>query len=108
MFTRPHKVSDEREKNFSLLVRNKSTIDQNQTAVLNGFMDTIGRTPLIKLERLSKESGCNILVKNEYMNPGGSVKDRAALFLIKDAIRRKMVVHYDTKGAPTPTIVEGK
>lgn len=40
-------------------------------AVLNGFMGSIGNTPLIKLEKLSKESGCNILVKCEYMNPGG-------------------------------------
>lgn len=40
-------------------------------AVLNGFMGSIGNTPLIKLEKISKESGCNILVKCEYMNPGG-------------------------------------
>jgi threonine dehydratase len=40
-------------------------------SVLNGFMASIGNTPLIKLEKISKESGCNILVKCEYMNPGG-------------------------------------
>lgn len=40
-------------------------------AVLNGFMGTIGNTPLIKLEKISKETGCNILVKCEYLNPGG-------------------------------------
>lgn len=76
-------------------------------SVINGFMNTVGQTPLIKLERFSKQSGCNILVKNEYMNPGGSVKDRAALFLIRDAIRRKKIAHIDKKGAPLPTIVEG-
>ena len=41
------------------------------SSILNGFTGTIGNTPLIKLEKLSKESGCNILVKAEYMNPGG-------------------------------------
>ena len=41
--------------------------------VLNGFMNTIGNTPLVKLEKLSKESGCNILVKCEQLNPGGKI-----------------------------------
>lgn len=42
-------------------------------------------TPLIKLNRIGEETGCNILVKAEHLNPGGSVKDRAALFLIRQA-----------------------
>ena len=42
------------------------------SSILNGFTGSIGNTPLIKLEKLSKESGCNILVKAEYMNPGGN------------------------------------
>ena len=42
-------------------------------------------TPLIRLNRISEETGCNILVKAEQLNPGGSVKDRAALFLIRQA-----------------------
>ena len=42
-------------------------------------------TPLIRLGRLSEETGCTIAVKAEFLNPGGSVKDRAALYLIKDA-----------------------
>ena len=42
-------------------------------------------TPLIKLNRISEETSCNILVKAEHLNPGGSVKDRAALFLIRQA-----------------------
>ena len=40
---------------------------------LNGFMNTVGNTPLVKLEKLSKETGCDILVKCEYMNPGGEL-----------------------------------
>jgi len=52
---------------------------------LDGFYGTVGNTPLIKLSGLSKETGCEILVKAEFLNPGGSVKDRAALYLINDA-----------------------
>jgi cysteine synthase len=49
-------------------------------------IEAIGKTPLIKLRRASEETGCTILGKAEFMNPGGSVKDRAALAIIKDAI----------------------
>ena len=52
-------------------------------------VEAIGNTPLIKLKRASEETGCNILGKAEFMNPGQSVKDRAALFIIRDAVRRK-------------------
>jgi len=45
----------------------------------------IGNTPLIKLKKVSEETGCTILGKAEFMNPGQSVKDRAALFIIRDA-----------------------
>ena len=48
----------------------------------NGFTQTIGSTPLIRLECLSQITGCNILGKAEFLNPGGSVKDRAALGMI--------------------------
>ncbi|HEY2589946.1 MAG TPA: cysteine synthase A [Steroidobacteraceae bacterium] len=58
------------------------------TNVQNGFAGTVGRTPLIRLRRLSEETGCEILGKAEFMNPGGSVKDRAALAIIEDAERR--------------------
>ena len=51
-------------------------------------LDAIGNTPLIKLRRASEETGCNILGKAEFMNPGGSVKDRAALGIITDAMER--------------------
>ena len=68
--------------------------------ILNGFVDTIGNTPLIRLRRVSEETGCEILGKAEFLNPGGSVKDRAALFIIRDA---------EARGALQPggLIVEG-
>src|SRR5947209_4093176 len=50
-------------------------------------LDLIGNTPLIKLRRASEATGCTILGKCEFLNPGQSVKDRAALFIIQDAIR---------------------
>ncbi len=56
--------------------------------IRRGFIDTIGNTPLIRLNRLSDETGCEILGKAEFLNPGSSVKDRAALFMIRDAERR--------------------
>ena len=66
----------------------------------NGLIDAIGRTPLIRLKRASEATGCTILGKAEFMNPGQSVKDRAALFIIKDAIERGDL-------QPGGTIVEG-
>jgi cysteine synthase len=62
--------------------------------------EAVGRTPLIKLRRASEESGCTILGKAEFMNPGQSVKDRAALYIIKDAVARGAL-------RPGGTIVEG-
>ena len=55
----------------------------------NNFTKLIGNTPLIKLENASKFTKCNILGKAEFLNPGQSVKDRAALYIIKDAIKKK-------------------
>ena len=66
----------------------------------NNFIDGIGNTPLIKLRVPSEITGCNIYGKAEYLNPGGSVKDRAALALIRDAEEKKLI----KKGG---TIVEG-
>ena len=60
----------------------------------------IGNTPLIRLKRASEETGCEILGKAEFLNPGQSVKDRAALFIIRDAIARGEL-------KPGGTIVEG-
>ena len=45
----------------------------------------VGNTPLIKLKKASEITGCNILAKAEYLNPGQSIKDRAALYMIKNA-----------------------
>src|SRR5688500_9104932 len=56
--------------------------------IVPDFPSAIGNTPLIKLRRASEATGCAILGKAEFMNPGGSVKDRAALFIIDDAVRR--------------------
>ena len=56
--------------------------------VLDGFAETVGNTPLIRLRKVSEETGCEILGKAEFLNPGSSVKDRAALFIIKDAEER--------------------
>ena len=56
--------------------------------VRNGIIEAIGNTPLIKLERVSAATGCSILGKAEFMNPGQSVKDRAALFIIEDAVKK--------------------
>src|ERR1700753_1459037 len=51
-------------------------------------VEAIGNTPLIRLKRASETTGCAILGKAEFMNPGQSVKDRAALFMISDAVRK--------------------
>ena len=51
----------------------------------DGFAETVGNTPLIKLRKASEETGCTILGKAEFLNPGGSVKDRAALHIVLDA-----------------------
>ena len=55
--------------------------------IRDGIAEAIGNTPLIKLKRASEQTGCAILGKAEFMNPGQSVKDRAALFIIEDAVK---------------------
>src|SRR5258708_5764629 len=54
----------------------------------SSIVDAIGRTPLVRLRRASELTGCTILGKAEFMNPGGSVKDRAALAIVNDAVAR--------------------
>jgi cysteine synthase A len=66
----------------------------------SGLVDAIGRTPLIRLVRASEATGCEILGKAEFMNPGQSVKDRAALWIIRDAEKRGVL-------KPGGVIVEG-
>ena len=56
--------------------------------IRGGIIEAIGNTPLLRLERVSAATGCTILGKAEFMNPGQSVKDRAALFIIQDAVKR--------------------
>jgi cysteine synthase len=56
--------------------------------IKRGFVSAVGNTPLIRLNSLSDETGCEILGKAEFLNPGGSVKDRAALYIVEDAERR--------------------
>lgn len=56
--------------------------------IKNGFPGTIGNTPLIRINSFSEETGCEILGKAEFLNPGGSVKDRAALYIIQDAEKK--------------------
>jgi cysteine synthase A len=68
--------------------------------VCDNLAETIGNTPLIKLRKASAATGCTILGKAEFMNPGQSVKDRAALFIIRDAVARGLL-------RPGGTIVEG-
>jgi len=68
--------------------------------IRNGVVEAIGNTPLIKLKRASQETGCEILGKAEFMNPGQSVKDRAALAIIRDAEKRGAL-------RPGGVIVEG-
>ena len=57
----------------------------------NNFIDAIGNTPLIRLNGPSNETGCNILGKAEYLNPGGSIKDRAAWAIIKDSEEKNIL-----------------
>jgi cysteine synthase len=68
--------------------------------IRDGFIGTIGNTPLIKLRRASEETGCTILGKAEFLNPGGSVKDRAALYIVLEAEKRGAL-------RPGGVIVEG-
>ena len=68
--------------------------------IAKDMADAIGRTPLIRLRKASEETGCEILGKAEFMNPGQSVKDRAALFIIRDAVEKGLL-------EPGGTIVEG-
>lgn len=67
---------------------------------VNGFVGAVGNTPLIRLNKISDATGCEVLGKAEFMEPGGSVKDRAALYVVKDAEERGLI-------KPGGTVVEG-
>jgi cysteine synthase len=68
--------------------------------IKDGFVGSVGNTPLIRLDSFSDETGCEILGKAEFLNPGGSVKDRAALYIIEDAEKKGLL-------KPGGTVVEG-
>jgi len=68
--------------------------------IRDGFIGAVGHTPLIRLPSFSEETGCEILGKAEFLNPGGSVKDRAALFIIRQAEEQGRL-------RPGGTVVEG-
>ncbi|TPX62483.1 hypothetical protein SpCBS45565_g06988 [Spizellomyces sp. 'palustris'] len=79
--------------------RNYSVVGTDAT-VVRGLVGAIGNTPLIRLSKLSEQTGCDILGKAEWMNPGGSVKDRAALYVVKNAEGLGLL-------KPGGTVVEG-
>ncbi|KAF2743207.1 PALP-domain-containing protein [Sporormia fimetaria CBS 119925] len=75
-------------------------VSKAQGIAQRGLVDAIGKTPLIRLNRLSQETGCEILGKAEFQNPGGSVKDRAALYVVEAAERAGLL-------KPGGTVIEG-
>ena len=80
--------------------RQTTEIQSNMMDIKDGFVGTVGNTPLIRLNSFSEETGCEILGKAEFLNPGGSVKDRAAFYIIKDAEEKGLL-------KPGGTVVEG-
>jgi cysteine synthase len=68
--------------------------------IKQGFVGAVGNTPLIRINSLSEETGCEILAKAEFLNPGGSVKDRAALYIVEQAEAQGLL-------KPGGTVVEG-
>src|SRR6202167_4645518 len=77
-----------------------SLLRTKSMAIKSDVLSAIGNTPLIRLRRASELTGCEILGKAEFMNPGQSVKDRAALFIVRDAIERGVL-------KPGGIVVEG-
>ena len=75
-------------------------LNQKFKMIFRNFLESIGNTPLIKLRKASELTGCNILGKAEFLNPGGSVKDRAAKAIILDAEERGLL-------RPGGLVVEG-
>ncbi len=71
-----------------------------ENEIRDGFIGAVGNTPLIRLRKASEQTGCEILGKAEFLNPGGSVKDRAALFMVLDAEERGIL-------KPGGVVVEG-
>ncbi|GME98281.1 unnamed protein product [Ambrosiozyma monospora] len=86
----------------SRLLKSSTSYNYDFTGLISqtGLPGSVGNTPLLKLNKLSKQTGRNIFAKAEWMNPGGSVKDRAALFIIEQAEKKGLI-------KPGGTIVEG-
>ncbi|XP_048734425.1 uncharacterized protein LOC125650293 isoform X1 [Ostrea edulis] len=82
------------------LRRPNNTPQYSTDTIRNGLLGMVGRTPLVRINKLSDATGCEILAKAEFCNGGGSVKDRAAYFLIKDAEEKGLL-------KPGGTVVEG-
>uniref|UniRef100_A0A0B7A352 Cysteine synthase 1 n=1 Tax=Arion vulgaris TaxID=1028688 RepID=A0A0B7A352_9EUPU len=87
-------------RNISLLLTPGFKRNYSQELIKNGLVGMVGRTPMVRLNKLSDETKCEILAKAEMCNGGGSVKDRAAYFLIRDALQKGQL-------KPGGTIVEG-
>jgi cysteine synthase A len=73
---------------LSIPVRHGGPTAETAMDIRDGFIDSVGNTPLIRLRKASEQTGCSILGKAEFLNPGGSVKDRAAKYMVLDAERR--------------------
>ncbi|KXT03482.1 hypothetical protein AC578_1606 [Pseudocercospora eumusae] len=86
--------------NIDSLASRNIEISKAQRVAKDGLVSAIGNTPLIRLNKISAETGCEVLGKAEFQNPGGSVKDRAALYVVKDAEERGLL-------RPGGTVVEG-
>ncbi|KAI0339797.1 cysteine synthase [Trametopsis cervina] len=85
---------------MSTVLRAKTLTRGFTSRAVDGFVGALGNTPLIRLNKWSEKTGCNIVGKAEFQNPGGSVKDRAALGVVQDAERRGLL-------KPGGTVVEG-
>ncbi len=97
----PHQPPVRSEKiTITVVSEVTSALSLGRMDIRNDFVDAVGNTPLIKLRRASELTGCTILGKAEFLNPGGSVKDRAAKFMVLDAERRGVL-------EPGGLIVEG-
>ena len=81
-------------------VRTYATRASPLTSPVSGLFCAVGNTPLININSLSRETGCEVYGKAEFMTPGGSVKDRAALYIVLDAEKKGLI-------KPGGTIVEG-
>ncbi|PSR76528.1 hypothetical protein PHLCEN_2v8431 [Hermanssonia centrifuga] len=85
---------------FAAALRTKVVSRAFTSRAVDGFTGAVGNTPLIHLKKWSEKTGCNIVGKAEFQNPGGSVKDRAALGVVRDAEERGLL-------RPGGTVVEG-